>query len=191
MTNNKNKIRCFIAIEIPDIIKKEIDLFITNLKKISPQIKWVKSGGIHITLKFLGEIEPEICTQVKNVLIEISNIAKPFKINISESGAFPNFNKPRVFWFGLLQDKNQSLNCLNEWIEGKLTELGFAPEKRKFSPHLTFGRIRNSGNYDQLIRFFKDKKFEQKTISVTQVVLMKSDLRPTGAVYTPIQIYKL
>ncbi len=151
----------------------------------------LKSGSIHITLKFLGEIEPEICTRDKNALTEISNIAEPFKINISESGTFPNFNKPRVFWFGLLQDKNQSLNCLNEWIEGKLTELGFAPEKRKFSPHLTLGRIRNPANYNQLIRFFMDKKFEQKTINVNQIVLMKSELRPAGAVYTPIQIYKL
>lgn len=185
------KIRCFIAVEIPDNIKNEIDLFISDLRKISPQIKWVKTKGMHITLKFLGEIEPEICDQVKRVLSEITNITNPFEIKITESGAFPNFNKPRVFWIGLQQDKNQSLNRLNEWIETKLSVLGFERERRKFSPHITLGRVRNPGNFGKLTNLLKEKKISNNIIQVSQIVFMKSELKPTGAVYTPIEFYKL
>ncbi|MFC2087963.1 RNA 2',3'-cyclic phosphodiesterase [Calditrichota bacterium] len=186
-----DKIRCFIAVEIPEEIKKEIDTYILSLKKIVPDIKWVKASSIHVTLKFLGEIETTLCSEVKNVLTGIPNISAPFDLKISGSGVFPNVNRPRVFWLGLQQDSNNSLTFIHKWIDKNLLTLGFESEKRKFSPHLTLGRVKFLQNLNQLFDYINNNKFEEKIFNISQIVLMQSQLKPTGAIYTPLQFYSL
>jgi len=183
------KIRCFAAIEIPNDIKQEIDLYVQNLKEIAPEIKWVKARSLHITIKFLGEIEPDLCDSVKTSLDGISDVASSFKIKISDSGAFPNYNRPRVVWLGLSPSPGDALFNIFKWIDNNLSDLGFEKEKRKFSPHLTIGRIKYPGNFSSLFDYMNNNKIGEYEFNVSQVVLMQSQLHPTGAKYTPLKIY--
>lgn len=185
------KIRCFVAVEIPDGIKMDIDEYIFGLKKIMPEAKWVKAKNMHITLKFLGEIEPSFCSQIKELLKGISEISSPFELKISGSGVFPNLRRPRVFWLGLQQDENRPLFRIYTWIDEKLETLGVDRENRKFSPHLTLCRIKTHPDCSRLLDHVKRNEFKDKKFKVSEIVLMQSQLKPSGAVYTPLQYYPL
>jgi 2'-5' RNA ligase len=185
---NEN-IRTFIAAELPEKIKQEINNYIISLKKTAPEVKWVKARGIHITIKFLGEISLQLCEQVKGDLSGISDIAKPFKITINDSGAFPNKHRPRVIWLGLEQDAENSLVKLHKWVDNKLSPLGFEKEKRKYSPHLTIGRVKKPEQLNKLFQYLDETPLPVSTFDVNEIVLMQSELKSTGAVYAPIRKY--
>ena len=184
-------IRCFVAIEIPEELKNKIDDYISSLKQIAPEIKWIKAKNLHITLKFLGEIQQELLFQVQDELSAIPKVVNPFKISISEVGFFPNQFKPRVVWLGLHNDNNNSIFKLHEWIDKKLESLGFEREKRRFSPHLTLGRIKLASNYQQLVEYINQHKFQSYSFNIPEVVIMKSMLKPTGAVYSQLKTFSL
>ena len=184
-------IRCFIAIQIPKLIILEIEDYINNLKKISPQIRWVNAKGIHLTLKFLGEIKPDLVHEIKNNLLPIKNVVEKFKLTVNPAGCFPNENRPRVIWLGISQDKNNSLICLHQWIEEKLIPLGFEKEKRRFSPHLTLGRVKTPSNFKDIFNYLKEHPFPEHSFIVKDIILMRSKLLPTGAEYTPLEIYSI
>ena len=181
--------RCFVAIEISNDLKIKIDDFILSLKQFAPKIKWVKANSLHITLKFLGEISQDLLTQVQNELFAVSNVVNPFEMSISGAGFFPNQNKPRVVWLGLVNENNNSIFKLHEWIDKRLESLGFEREKRRFSPHLTLGRIKFPDNFHDLSEYINQNKFHSSRFNVTQVVLMKSVLNPIGAEYSQIKSY--
>ena len=189
--SNQNLIRCFIAVELPPSIKNSLFEFLDRLKPISKSIKWVNPSGIHITLKFLGEIEPSEVKKVSGELQRIKGIVNPFELKISGNGAFPNKRRPRVFWLGLQQDEQRSLFRLHQWIDEQLEALGFEKEKRRFSPHLTLGRVKYPEDFSNVFDYLKDHPFEPDTLNVEEIVFMRSELKPTGAEYTVIQSYKL
>jgi len=177
-------IRCFLAIELPAEIKSDIDHYLAGLKKFSPSIRWTRSTNIHITLKFLGDIETEILSKVTSALISISEIFKPFTISIAGSGVFPGEKNPRVIWLGIKSDIDNMFYKNYQWIENKLGLLGFEKERRKFSPHLTIGRIKHPQNMTNLFDYMKEKPFPEKQFLVNEIVLMQSILKPSGAEYT-------
>jgi len=182
-------IRCFVAIEIPDDLKSKIDQYIYSLKQIAPKIKWIKARNLHITLKFLGEIPQNLVQQVQNELLGITKIVNPFNMSIQDSGFFPNQNKPRVVWLGMQNNGNNSIFKIHEWIDNRLEPLGFDKEKRRFSPHLTLGRIKFPGNYSELAEYISQNEFQSFDFKVNEVVLMKSVLKPSGAEYLKIKSY--
>ena len=182
-------IRCFIAIEIPDELKARIEKYISSLKQISPKIKWIKSTNLHITLKFLGEIQQDLLKQVQNELHDVTKIVNPFSMSVKNTGFFPNQFKPKVVWLGLQNDTKNSVFKLHEWIDNKLEPIGFKREKRRFSPHLTIGRIKFPDNIQELTKYINQYEFESCQFNVDQVVLMKSELKPFGAIYSKIKIY--
>ena len=184
-------IRCFVAIEIPDELKSKIDDYVFSLKQFAPKIKWIKAKSLHITLKFLSEIPQNLLQQVQNELSTVSNIVNPFEMSIRGAGFFPNQNKPRIVWLGLQNDNNNSIFKLHEWIDIKLEPLGFEREKRRFSPHLTMGRIKFQDNYHDLSEYINQNEFHSSAFNVSQIVLMKSVLRPAGAEYSQIKTYLL
>jgi len=182
-------IRCFVAIEIPDDLKIRIDDYIFSLKQISPKIKWIKAKNLHITLKFLGEIPEKTLIQLQNKLSTVSEVTEPFEMSVQGAGFFPNKNKPRVVWLGLQNDNNNSIFKLHEWIDKKIESLGFEREKRRFSPHLTLGRIKFPDNHSELAEYINQNEFQSSVFKVNEVVLIKSVLRPTGAEYSQIKNY--
>lgn len=182
-------LRTFIAIELPHDIQAQIHQQQQSLAQIldDPPIRWVKPESIHLTLKFLGEITPAKAKEIGDGLgVEVKDFSAA-SVVVGGLGCFPNFNRPRVVWVGLIEERNilkQLQAHLDDWLES----LGFNPEKRGFSPHLTIGRVHRSVNARQR-KSLGDQIQSQHIPSLGQfkaeaVHLFKSDLKSTGAVYT-------
>src|SRR3989339_1295186 len=126
--------RTFIAIEVSDEVKKAAGEFVAELKKQRANISWVKKENVHITLKFLGEIDERKILLIEDVLKSCAEKKKPFEIEIKDCGGFPNLHKPRVIWIGITEG-SQELKDIANCIDSKLSNLGFEKETRAFKPH--------------------------------------------------------
>ena len=149
-------------------------------------MKWVRPKSIHITLKFLGDISISQTDKLADAIQHTVQNTGPFTVSLKGTGAFPNERRPRVFWIGIDQG-GLKLGQLAAEINKSLKPLGFTPEKRDFSPHVTIGRIRSLSNINEAIRLMHDLDFAEKTFPVESVEFMKSDLKPTGAEYTVLK----
>ena len=180
-----SKIRTFIAVEIPNDVRDRIAELQTNLAKSKERIRWTKPDNIHVTLKFLGDIEQDKTEPIADAIRNATRRIQPFELSVKGLGAFPNLRRARVIWVGL-ENPSAELETLAQTLEGELTNLGFPSERRKFNPHLTIGRVKSSLNR-QFIETLKSFHFESGQALVDEIILMKSDLKPTGALYTPLQ----
>jgi len=188
---NEDIIRCFIAAEIPADLLNEIDAYTVQLARRTSGIRWVKPGGIHITLKFLGEISASKAAAVTEQMGGIGGVADPFDLRIRGSGCFPNRRQPRVIWLGLEHDPAHSLFKLHDWMDERLATLGFSREKRRFSPHLTLGRVKNPENPESLFSYLDQNPFPELSFSVGKIFFKQSLLKPSGAVYRTIAGFPL
>lgn len=182
-------IRCFIAVELPVQVLKDIGAYLAQLRKIAPEIRWVRPESMHITLKFLGEQPAALVESVAKKMVLIKDQFSPFSLSVTGSGCFPNRRQPRVFWLGMEQDKSNPLISLHEWIDNQMESLGFEKEKRRFSPHLTLGRIKQARRHDEIFKFFDQNPFSSDRFFVDRISLMRSQLKTTGAVYTALNIF--
>ena len=183
-------IRAFIAVELPETLKKELYELEAQLKNTSPPIvKWVDPNSIHITLKFLGEISEDSVDELTLAIEESAQGIQPFQLEVREVGAFPNLERVQVLWVGVKGELEQ-ITQLQKNIESNTEQLGFSRESRAFSPHLTLGRVRNEARPNERQRLGKlltDTSFAAlHNVNVAAVNLMKSQLTPTGPVYTCI-----
>jgi 2'-5' RNA ligase len=183
-------LRCFIAIPIDKLIEKQISDLVFDLKKYDADIKWVKPGGIHVTLKFLGNTQESMIPKIKDTLVRAVSSFDPFSITICGIGAFPDDKRPRVFWVGI--HKKDSLEKLHSEIEARMSQLGYTKEKRSFHPHITLGRVRSQKGVKTVtgkLDLSRDIKFGESYID--KLELMKSDLKPAGAEYTCLHAISL
>ncbi|WP_333652563.1 RNA 2',3'-cyclic phosphodiesterase [Dissulfurispira sp.] len=182
--------RCFIAIDMSGNIKNAIAGVIEKCGLNSKGVRWVAVENIHLTLKFLGDVKEDLIPEIQKGLALICMRRDVFNINIRGAGAFPNFKYPNVLWMGI--DESEELKRLYEDIEESMFELGFEKEDRKFSPHLTIGRVKERKGIEPVIKglyTFKDTFFG--SIEVNEVLLIRSVLKPTGAEYSKIAGFKL
>jgi len=185
---DNEQIRSFIAIELPQELKSGLLKLQAELKLSGCTfVKWVDPEGIHLTLKFLGNIPAQKVDEVIRALVKASEEILPFQLETSDLGAFPNLNRPNVFWLGIGGDVAK-LSILQKRVDDVLEPKGFPKEKRAFTPHLTLARIRetaspqNRRDFGELIA---RAKFEVRyMIKVTSISLMRSQLLPGGAVYS-------
>ena len=184
------KIRTFIAIDIPGSIREKIAGFQAELKRHKADVKWVRPGGIHITLKFLGNVEEQKIDEIEQAVRNAVEGLNAFTLSVGGSGVFPNDRRPRVLWVGV-KEGSSILVQLAERIENECAHLGFEKEKRKYSAHLTLGRVRSQKGIGSIIEVMKTMGFEGESFKVSEILLMKSDLKPTGAVYTVLKRIKL
>jgi 2'-5' RNA ligase len=184
-------IRAFIAAEIDPQTKKKISNLISILKKSEADVKWVTEDQMHLTLKFLGNIEQDRIQEISDALSAIANKAFSFTIHLSKLGAFPNMNHPRVIWIGI--DKGaESLEALNKKIETNLEKLGFPKENREFKPHFTLARIKSSKNILELIKTLEKNTFDSEgEIKINKLIIFQSILTPKGAIYTKLSTAEL
>ena len=179
------KIRSFIAIEIPDKIKTEINIMINQFAKQDFSVQWVKYNNLHITLLFLGEVDQEFIDKSQKELAIIAGNEKPFEMSLSGIGAFPDLRQPRVIWIGVQKGAEQMINLQGN-VKNSFSRLGYKQESRKFHPHLTIGRVK--------FRFTNPKVFEKKYTSesflVQSVVLFKSILEYSGPIYEKLGEHK-
>ena len=183
-------IRAFICIELPDDIKEKLGRLQADLKALGQSVRWTRTDGIHLTLKFLGDIEQEVVPNIVEQISEAAQQISPFEIQVKDVGAFPNFKKPRVFWIGI-DEQSGALAHIQTAIESNLASLGFEKEQRRFSPHLTIGRVKTSEGLNSISSALEQMKLKVMSFSAKQVVVMQSQLQPTGAVYTPLHVIKI
>ena len=184
-------IRSFLAIEIPRTILKKIEEVQDDLKSSRADVRWVNPEKIHLTLKFFGNIdESRIDPIVKSIERPIQTIS-PFSLKVRGVGAFPHLKNPRVIWMGLVDGK-EVLVSFQKQLEKELEKIGFEPEERAFHPHLTLGRMKSSKAREELTgRMERHQEEEFGDFQVERIVLFKSDLRPTGPIYTPLKELRL
>jgi 2'-5' RNA ligase len=176
-------LRTFIAALIPEEIRLEMKKYITEIKPHWEGVKWENYEKLHVTLKFLGEVEESKIERIKSALEESLRICSPFKMAISGFGGFPNLQNPRVLFIGL--SENPELLALQSEIEEKLEWL-VRKEGRAFVSHVTIGRIKG--------RSRSKGPFPTPTSSsffISEIALMKSVLHPEGSKYNPISIFRL
>jgi len=188
---NNHLIRCFIAIKLPQEIRTQIESYIDDLNRYTKMVRWVKPDNLHLTIKFLGEIEPEKVEQIKSTLERVKGFTSPFDLQIIESGCFPGRKRPRVFWLGFDKSGVTYLSEIQSWLEDQLNQVGFEKENRKFLPHLTIGRVRGVDNYSDLYSYIDNHPFKGKTFLVNKIYLIRSYLKPTGAVYRDLGTHSL
>ena len=174
--------RCFIAIEIPETIRKSVGDIIEILKKSGSDIKWVTPENIHITIQFLGETEESLIAAIKESLEKILAPHRPFCIKIADTGCFPDGRRPRIIWVGM--EESQNLIHLYKDIANEMTRFGYQKEERAFTPHITIGRVKSQRNMGELLKRLDE--FKGRSIAgfeVQKITLMKSELKPSGAKY--------
>ena len=189
-----NDIRVFIAIDLPLPIQRGLDQVIHQLKDPKTKaVRWVPSQNIHLTLKFLGNVQPGNLQALKDVLKADANSIYEFEFQVGKFGVFPNLRKPRVIWVGIQSPQN--LHDLQKAIDLSTQRLGYPGEDRPFSPHLTLGRVSQNASFQE-IRDVSEMlfSFQVGTLGVVKadaITLFRSELLPTGAVYTRLSVVKL
>jgi 2'-5' RNA ligase len=190
------QVRTFIAIELDETINAALADLQGQLKAKVPRdsVRWVKPGGIHLTLKFLGDVPADGIGEIEQALAQACAGFPAFSFSVEGLGCFPDPRRPRVVWVGV-REESGNLARLQKAIEDGMERLGFAPEERKFHAHLTLGRTQrraSSGDVRRLGRLVAETEIGQLGRMEAQTVsLMKSDLRPTGAVYTQLAAVEL
>ena len=189
------QVRSFVAIELPDELRQELVELETQLKTGNqPWVKWVDPYSIHLTLKFLGNVAVGRIGEITKAVEEATRGVYPFPLEIKDLGVFPNLKRVQVAWVGLRGEVDK-LGQLQRRVESSLAPLGFAPESRQFTPHLTLARIRNQASLDERQRFgqlIASAKFEAAhSIEVDALSLMRSQLTREGAIYSRISSVRL
>ena len=188
MTGDMSKsIRTFIAVKLPQTVLAAIDEVQEQLAGYGFSVRWVTTGNIHLTLKFLGDVHEDELDGIAAVLTEAVHGFAPFRLAAAGVGVFPSVKRARVIWVGL-SGQLFELSALQRSIEDRLATIGYPREKRPFSGHLTLGRVKGSVAVSRLTTAMDAfRVFASETFEVDRVVLFKSDLRPTGALYTELR----
>ncbi len=180
------EIRTFIAISLPGAVLQAICQAQDTLRSQGLHIRWVRKEGIHLTLKFLGNIDIDKVARVQASMERAAKTFAAFTLKGEGIGVFPNPRRPRVVWTGISGDIDVLISLQGE-LESELVPLGFPKEKRRFKGHLTLGRVK--GRLDQAglgaaLEALAD--FQTESFTVRSVVLFQSDLRPSGVVYSKL-----
>ena len=184
-------IRSFLAIELPQSVLKKIEEVQGDLKQSRADVRWVSPRNIHLTLKFFGNIDESKIESIVQAIEGPVSATPPFSLKVRGLGAFPHLKNPRVLWMGLTEGKDV-LTILQRQVEDELEKVGFEREERPFQPHLTLGRSNSSRGRDELIGMMEKYREEEfGEVVVEKMILFKSDLRPTGPIYTALKEIKL
>lgn len=181
------KIRAFIALKLPQTVIDAIRQAQRQLVGHRLNIRWVKAENIHLTLKFLGDMDPARIDEVADAMADAAHGRVPFKLSAKGVGVFPNIRRMRVIWVGLDGQLKELLE-LQHAMEDRLVSNGFPIERRRFSGHLTIGRSKGVIDAGMLQTAMNDlQAFQSEPFGIDQVILYRSELHPTGSVYTQLR----
>lgn len=185
----EKKIRTFLAIELPDEIKSELGKIQKRLKPKIEGVRWTRPEGIHLTLKFFGDVAAGDCGSIGNAVKAAITGAKPLSLELGTIGAFPGPTRPRVIWIGV-GGQTKELIDLTKKLDRNFEQIGFTPEGRSFKPHLTLGRLKVPGSAVGFPKVLEEgNNYQAGSFRCIGLTLFRSDLRPTGAIYTKIEEY--
>ena len=187
MTDDKT-IRAFLAIDPPDEVIREIGAVQGRLRKlIEGDIRWVRPEGIHLTLKFFGDIFAADVANIAAAAEKAVEKEKPFSLSIGGAGVFPDPRRPRVLWLGMNGDVERLL-AFQKGLDQSLHEIGFPREERPFRPHLTLGRIKTPRGLIGLARALeKGEEYTAGRFVASGLSLLQSELTPRGAIYKQLK----
>ena len=198
-----SQVRAFLAIDLDDDLKPKINKIIRQFKEIDTKIKYVELQNLHLTLKFFGDIDTNGLDVLENAiadvvsefdsfkikLLQLVNSFNSFKIKITGCGAFPNKNHIKVIWVGINDDA--VIKDLHDRLDKEFARLGFDKD-RKFSTHLTIGRMKSAKNKNKVKEVIEEfENFEIGEMEVSEISLKKSTLTPAGPIYEDISIFEL
>jgi len=182
-------IRAFLAIDLPEEIRDQIRGIQDRLKTNLKGIRWIRPEGIHLTLKFLGNISKNDILNVSGMVEKQTKDVRPLMLNVGTVGTFPDLKRPRVLWLGI-GGETERLLTLQKKMDAALEDCGFKSEARTFSPHLTLGRIKSHKGISGLSQAIEDgKNFAAGSFHADGLTLFKSDLTPKGAIYTKLAYF--
>jgi RNA 2',3'-cyclic 3'-phosphodiesterase len=188
-SSRDSTVRLFIAIDLPLEVKALLRSLQATLKPNVSGVRWADPDGTHLTLKFLGNVKYESVDEIKRGMSRAASRIHPFELQTTTLGGFPSLQRPRVIWLGITGDMN-TLQTTHAAIEQEIAPLGFPTEDRPYHPHLTLGRSVKQPTSAQLAgighALTNTKVPQQVGFEVRDIVLMRSELRPDGAHYTPI-----
>ena len=167
-----------------------LDRLQQELRSCRPDVRWVAIPSIHLTLKFLGEVDPEIVSELAESLDSAAKTHAGFELRLHGLGCFPNQRNPRVIWCGI-EGETERLSEIHQAVETACTSFGFAPENRQYHPHLTLGRVKGKRNLQPLLDCIKIGSDLECKFKADHFNIYKSTLRPQGAVYTVLKTIAL
>jgi len=184
-------VRAFIAVEMPPELQKRLaevqDRLRRELRDLP--IRWVRPESIHLTLKFLGMVPASHVDEIVAALRGLTLERGPFTFVVEGIGCFPDLRHPRVIWVGI-SDPTRALTAFQRLVESSMQKLGYPPEDRPYQPHLTLGRVSRDAtpaHYRRIAEVIERTTVERLgEVRAAEITLMRSDLHPQGAIYTPI-----
>jgi 2'-5' RNA ligase len=179
-------IRTFIAFQLPENIVSSVRKIQEGLKSCGFKVRWVPPQNIHLTLKFLGDVDTAAIGKIGDAIINTAKGQAPLSLAAKGVGVFPRIKRPRVLWIGIVGQINPLTN-LQKFLDAELEKVGFPRESRPFKGHLTLGRVKgkiDSGRLVEAMRAYQG--FESEAFVADKIFLFKSELKPAGAVYTKL-----
>ena len=182
-------IRAFIAIEPPHEVREQIAELVSQLRKLLrfSRVKWVEPHNLHLTLKFMAEVEEDVAREgLRRLRVSMSPDLKSFPLTLKGLGVFPSWRAPRVIWIGVDRESHEEMRRIATALDRSYESLGVASEDREFKAHLTLGRVKGRMTQKDLdvLRHYKDKLGNSlTTFTANELVLFKSTLTPSGPIY--------
>ncbi len=182
--------RCFVAVRLTEPARSAVVEYVERLRATVAGVAWIRVENLHLTLQFLGAVEPSRVASLTERLRDALGDYGAFTLRVAGVGAFPNVAHPQVLWVGTTSDR---VGGLAERVQGASEAEGFARERRAFHPHVTVGRVRTRSRRDapDVTFLARDGAWEFGVVRVEQVVLYRSELRAGGALHTPLAIFPL
>jgi 2'-5' RNA ligase len=186
------EIRSFLAFELPSEIKEIVSHAHQDMRKTPLDVRWVKPENIHLTIVFMGNIPNEHLQPIADAVGDVCREFGPFEVLLKGTGVFSSRRYPRVLWIGLAGDLER-MSDFRDGLQSALLPFGIKQERRRFKPHLTLGRFRKATrpgfHLDEVLS--KYRNLTSAVCAVHELILFKSDLKPSGAVYSKLNQWPL
>lgn len=177
-------IRCFLALDLNTDTRSKLASAVERVRSVPADVRWVRPESFHVTVKFIGNTDPQTLTEIEQTVRTAVASMTPFSFEVRSIGAFPNLRNPRILWAGIESD---SAIAIGTEVAKALAPLGFEPEQRGYHPHVTVGRVRSRRGWRALgeaLREIEQSRFGH--CKAASIVAYRSDLRRDGAVYTKL-----
>jgi RNA 2',3'-cyclic 3'-phosphodiesterase len=184
------KIRAFVALRMSPEVESAISRFVDPLRDLPSGIRWVRPANMHLTLRFLGDaVDRNLLLPLGEALNQITGQTAPFMLHACSTGAFPNLDRPRTIWIGLV---SEHLLQLARQVESAAVQAGFAPEGRPYTPHLTIGRVRDLHGWPRIREMLRESLNQDfGSALISEMILYRSILGGEASQYQALARYQL
>ncbi len=184
-------VRTFLAINLPDREKHKLSEAVERWRRYKAAVRWTPASRMHLTLKFLGEVEEQRIEAICEACRNVAKAWQPFELKTTVTGVFPTVKRPRILWVGLTSISQGRLQELQQAVEQGLENLGFPREEKAFSPHITVGRVKSGRNIGALMKDFMGHEPGGTAFSCDHFSLYSSTLTPRGPIYKELERFSL